>query len=126
MLVVHPINWYAGWGLLLAAFVSGAGIGLMFHDESFWGGYGSFRRRIARLGHISLAALGMLNLLFAVTVAQRSAQAQVASILLIVGAVTMAGTCFLTGWRTFFRHLFFIPVLSLVSAVVLVLLGGLA
>ena len=63
MLIAHPLNWYAGWGLILAAFLSGAGIGLAFHRESLWGGYGSFRRRIVRLGHISLAALGMINLL---------------------------------------------------------------
>ena len=63
--VLHPVNWYVGWSLILAAFVSGAGIGLFFHREDFWGGYASFRRRIVRLGHIALAALGMLNVLFA-------------------------------------------------------------
>ena len=32
--------------------------------------------------------------------------------------------CFLTGWRVRFRHLFVVPVLALVAAVVLVLLGA--
>ena|SRR2546423_1570430 len=122
--LAHPLNWYAGWGLLLSAFLSGAGIGLFFHREDFWGGYGSFRRRIVRLGHISLAALGMLNLLFALSVSRTGPAQQAASILLIIGAITMASTCFLTGWKTIFRHLFFIPVLSLVVAVVLILFGG--
>jgi hypothetical protein len=122
--LAHPLNWYAGWGLLLAAFVSGAGIGLLFHAENFWGGYGSFRRRIVRLGHISLAALGMVNLLFALSVSRTGNAQQLASILLIIGAVTMAATCFLSGWKSSFRHLFFIPVLSLVVAVVLILFGG--
>ena len=31
------------------------------------GGYGSFRRRLARLGHISFFGLGFLNLLLAFT-----------------------------------------------------------
>ena len=118
----HPLNWLAGWSLILAAFLSGAGIGIFFHDERFWGGYASFRRRIVRLGHISLAALGMLNLLFAITVPSTQ---RAASILLIVGAVSMAAVCFLSGWKPLFRHLFFIPVLSLIGAVVLILIGGL-
>ena len=57
----HILNWYAGWILVMAAFITGAAIGLRFHREDFWGGYASFRRRIVRLGHIALAALGMMN-----------------------------------------------------------------
>lgn len=123
--IVHCANWFAGWALLLSAFVSGAGIGLFFRREDFWGGYGSFRRRIVRLGHISLAALGMVNLLFALSVTRAGQLQRLASILLIVGAISMATTCFLSGWKSIFRHLFFVPVLSLVVAVVLILFGGL-
>src|SRR3954451_18487094 len=112
MLIAHPVNWYAGWSLLLAAFVTGAVIGLGFHHEDFWGGYASFRRRIVRLGHIALAALGMVNLLFAATVARIDQSARVASVLLLVGGMSMPVVCLLTGWKSFFRHLFFIPVLS--------------
>src|SRR4051812_10507492 len=121
MSIAHPINWYAGWGFLLTAFLTGAMIGLAFHREEFWGGYGSFRRRIVRLGHIALAALGMVNLLFAATVARVDQSARVASVLLIIGGASMPLVCFLTGWKSLFRHLFFIPVLSLVVAVVLIL-----
>jgi len=124
MLVAHLINWYAGWGLILCAFLTGAIIGLGFHREEFWGGYSSFRRRIVRLGHIALAALGMMNVIFSVAVPGSSQLQHASSILLIVGAVSMAGTCFLSGWKPVFRHLFFIPVLSLVTAVVLILIGG--
>jgi hypothetical protein len=119
----HPLNWFAGWGLILAAFVSGAGIGLFFHRDDFWGGYSSFRRRIVRLGHIALAALGMMNVLFAVSVPSGSPQ-NVASIFLLTGAIAMPAVCFLTGWRTVFRHLFAVPVISLITAVVLILCGG--
>ena len=60
----HLLNWYAGWSLLLAAFATGAVIGLGFAREEFMGGYNSWRRRLTRLGHIALAALGMLNMIF--------------------------------------------------------------
>lgn len=124
-MVQHPLNWYAGWTLILSAFVTGAGIGLFFHNEDFWGGYTSFRRRIVRLGHIALAALGMLNILFSIAApGGPSAALRAASILLIVGAVSMSTVCFLTGWRTSFRHLFFIPVSSLMAAVILTLYRG--
>ena len=119
--IAHPLNFYAGWELILAAFVSGAGIGLFFHRETFWGGYASFRRRIVRLGHIALAALGMINLLFAMTVPPTQ---RIASILLVVGAVSMPVVCFLSGWKPAFRNLFFVPVISLVVAVILILFGG--
>ena len=60
----HVLNWQLGWWLVLLAFVTGAGLGLFFHRDNFLGGYNSFRRRIVRLGHIALAALGMLNVIF--------------------------------------------------------------
>ena len=121
----HPLNWYAGWSCILLAFLSGAGIGLFFHRDEFWGGYSSFRRRIVRLGHISLAALGMLNVLFSISVSVAHSSAdRIASALMIVGAISMPAVCFLTGWRKPFRNLFFIPVTSLIVAVVLLLLRG--
>ena len=67
----HVLNWHFGWWLVLGAFVTGAVIGLFFHRDDFLGGYDSFRRRIVRLGHIALAALGMMNVLYAVAVAGR-------------------------------------------------------
>ena len=124
MTTVHPLNWYAGWWLILAAFITGAGIGLFFHREDFWGGYASFRRRLVRLGHIALAALGGLNVLFSVATPAATTSTDAASLLLLIGAVSMGPVCFLTGWRQSFRRLFFIPVISLTAAVVLVLLGG--
>jgi len=124
MTTLHPLNWYVGWWLILAAFITGAGIGLFFHREDFWGGYASFRRRLVRLGHIALAALGGLNVLFSVATPAASKSTQAASLLLLIGAVSMGPVCFLTGWRQSFRRLFFIPVTSLTAAVVLVLLGG--
>ena len=123
-MTVHPLNWYVGWWLILAAFLTGAGIGFFFHREDFWGGYTSFRRRLVRLGHIALAALGGLNILFSVTTPAAPASIHIASPLLLIGAVTMGPICFLTAWRQSFRRLFFIPVTSLILGVALILVGG--
>jgi len=122
----HVWNWYAGWGLLLAAFVTGAALGLFFHQEDFWGGYASFRRRIVRLGHIALAALGMVNLIYALSPWPDSSKWQTvpASSCFVIGAVSMPAVCFLTGWKVTFRVWFVIPVVSLVMATMLTLWGA--
>jgi hypothetical protein len=39
----------------------------------------------------------------------------VASIFMLTGAIAMPAVCFLTGWRTVFRHLFAVPVISLIT-----------
>lgn len=121
MTVTHAANWYAGWTLILSAFVTGAAVGLFFHREDFWGGYATFRRRIVRLGHIALAALGMMNILYSLSPwpAPGAWNTPWAGRLWIAGAIAMPAVCFLSGWRKPFRHLFFIPVACLVGAVVL-------
>ena len=122
----HAVNWYAGWLLVLSAFGTGAGIGLFFHREDFWGGYTSYRRRLVRLGHIAQAALGMMNVLFGLSSwpAASDGLSRTASVAFLVGGVSMPLVCFLSGWRPIFRHLFFIPVVSLVLAVCCTLWGG--
>ncbi len=121
------MNWYFGWAAILTAFVSGALIGLFFHRDDFLGGYSSFRRRILRLGHIALAALGMINILFGLSypASEPSLPAQVASVSFIVGGATMPAVCFLSAWRVGFRHLFFIPVSALVLGAIETLRMGL-
>jgi hypothetical protein len=106
--------------MLLTAFLTGAILGLNFHRDDFMNGYASFPRRIVRLGHIALAALGMVNVLYGLSsmASEASWRSSVASAGFIVGGVTMPLVCFLTAWRIGFRHLFFIPVASLVIAVI--------
>jgi len=122
--MTHPLNFAAGWWLVLAVFASGALIGLGFHREEFLGGYGSFRRRLVRLGHIALAALGALNIVYGLSPLPGGPgrQASLAGILFLGGAITMPLVCFLTAWKAPFRHLFFIPVVQLMAAVALVLM----
>jgi hypothetical protein len=120
------LNWYVGWSLLLAAFLTGAILGLFFYREDFLGGYPSFRRRILRLGHIALAALGMLNILYSLSAGASalSPRTWMASLGFIIGGVTMPAVCFLSSWRAGFRHLFIIPVTALIIAVIQTLRMG--
>ena len=105
------INLFAGWLAFFLGALSGALIGLKFHREDWLGGYQSFRRRMVRLGHISFFGLGFINILFALSAAPYAASrwTHAASVLLVIGAVTMPANCFLTAWRKPFRHLFFVP-----------------
>ena len=114
----HILNWYAGWMMVLAAFITGAAIGLRFYREDFWGGYTSFRRRIVRLGHIALAALGMMNVVYSYSPwpSALSFEGRAASLGFVIGGISMPLVCFLSGWNPKFRHLFFIPVVALASA----------
>jgi hypothetical protein len=118
--MVRQINWYGGWSLLLLAFVSGAGIGLFFHRDEFWGGYDSWRRRLARLGHIAMAALGILNVVYSLAPRPNP----IAGDFLLAGAFAMPTVCFLSAWKKPLRHLFAIPVALLSLAVVLILFSG--
>ena len=104
-------NLIAGWSGFLAGAVTGALMGLFFHRENWFGGYGSFPRRMLRLGHIACFGLGLINILFAFTAATLPPSRLIgtASVLLVVGMITMPTTCFLTSWKKPFRHLFFVP-----------------
>jgi hypothetical protein len=124
----HPLNWQAGWLLILASFATGAAIGLFFHRDDFLGGYQSFPRRLLRLGHIALAALGAINILFSLSPwpVATTWLSNAASLCFIVGGVAMPSICFLTAWRRPFRHLFAVPVVALVLAALFTYIGGLS
>jgi len=123
------LNLVAGWMSMLGGVISGAAIGLFFHRDEWMGGYSSFRRRLTRLGHISFWGLGFINVMFAVSVKALESpliNVQVASAGLILGAITMPLCCFLTAWRTSFRHLFPVPVISILVGIVSLLMGWIA
>ena len=108
------MNLYAAWIGLLLAVLSGVISGLFFHEESWLGGYATWPRRMTRLGHISLFGLGFVNLAFFLTaqVLEIKSGLTVSAVLLIIGAATMPTVCYLAAFRKPFRHLFFVPVLS--------------
>jgi hypothetical protein len=124
-LLIH-LMLQAAWGGMALGIVSGAVIGLFFHREDWMGGYGSFRRRLARLGHISFFGLAFVNLGFAFTlqaVEVGAPHAVIAGWGFLLGAATMPTVCFLSAWRKPFRHLFFVPVLGVLTGVVCTLAG---
>jgi hypothetical protein len=112
------LNLYVAWIAILVGLLTGAVVGMFFHEEVWLGGYGSWRRRMLRLTHISLIGTGALNFAFALSVdyLKMDAVPRLASILFVVGAATMPAVCLLSAWRRPFRHLFFVPVVSLVVA----------
>jgi hypothetical protein len=82
---------------------------------------------MVRLGHISFFGIAIINLIYALSVQVFSIQATspYPSYLFVAGAVTMPLICFLSAWKRFFRHIFFIPVLCLIIGTLLFFRGGL-
>lgn len=115
-------NFHAAWLGICAGCIAGAIQGLFFRGETWLGGYGSWPRRMLRLGHISLVGIGFINLSFALSVAVFGIAGGTLwpSRLLIVGAITMPLLCYASAFRDVFRHLFFIPALSLVAATLMI------
>lgn len=120
-------NLWAGWTGMMFGLVSGALIGLKFHLEDFAGGYASFRRRMLRIGHLAFFGLGIINVLFALTLTSSGvvlSYPAVASTSLAAAVFVMPAVCFLTAWKKPFRHIFPLPVI-LVAVSLLLLLEGL-
>jgi len=119
------LNLVIGWSGIVLGFVSGMVLGLFFHGENWLGGYGSFRRRLYRLAHISFFGLGATNLLFWLT-AQRFETTSLAPCVaawgFVVGAITMPLCCVVMAHHPKARMLFAVPVVSLLAAGVLTLL----
>jgi hypothetical protein len=111
-------SYSAAWIGICLGCVGGAIQGLFFHGETWLGGYNSWPRRMLRLGHISLVAIGFINLAFALTVTVLGIGESIVwpSRLLVFGAITMPLVCYLSAFRDSFRHLFFIPALSVITA----------
>jgi hypothetical protein len=120
---VH-INLVAAWIGILLGFASGFLLGTSFHQEDWLGGYGSFRRRLYRLAHISCFGLGAVNLLFYLTAQKLPAGVLLgwASASFLLGAITMPLCCLIMAHMPKARLLFAIPVFSLLTGGVLTLL----
>jgi hypothetical protein len=108
------INLVAGWIAILVGLLAGTVLGLFFHSDPWLGGYGSWPRRMLRLGHISLIGTGLLNIIFALSVAvlHLDPPLRLGSIAMLVGAVSMPTICTASAFYKPARNLFFIPVLS--------------
>ena len=120
-------NQVFGWTWILVGLLAGLVLGLRFHHEDWLGGYASLRRRLVRLAHISLVALGFLNVLFALSAVRLHldpAQRLLAAWGLILGGASMPACCGLAAWRPALRNLFAIPVVSLLIGIGLVVWGS--
>ena len=118
-------NLILAWLWILLGFVTGMVLGMFFHGENWLGGYGSFKRRMYRLAHISFFGLGAVNLLFCLT-AQNFPPADsltvVASWAFIVGAISMPLCCVVMARFPKAHLIFAVPVLSLISGAILILM----
>ncbi|MGD0350868.1 MAG: hypothetical protein ABSB84_11250 [Verrucomicrobiota bacterium] len=118
------LNLVIAWLWILLGFITGMVLGLFFHRESWLGGYGSFKRRMYRLGHISFFGLGAVNLLFYLTTQNLSLASPtigIASWAFIVGALTMPVCCMVMAHYPKAHLIFAVPVLSLITGGVLML-----
>lgn len=120
------VNEAFGWAWVLMGFLAGALLGMGFAREGFLGGYDSWERRLLRLGHVSLVALGVLNILAGASL-ERAALAPAwetaASASLIVGGVLMPACCGLAAWNKKTKALFAAPVLALTLGVGILVVG---
>lgn len=116
--MIPQINLLAAWAGILLGFLSGMALGMFFHREDWLGGYGSFKRRMYRLGHISFFGLGAVNLMFwlTATVSGLNGDAVVlASWAFIIGTLTMPLCCVLMAHFPSAHALFAVPVMSLIA-----------
>lgn len=111
------INATAAWIGFLFGAVSGAIPGLFFHRDTWLGGYTSWPRRLVRLAHISFFGIGFMNLALFLTARDLEIATPRASMLMLVGAISMPLVCYLSAWRQCCRHLFYIPVTSILGAI---------
>jgi hypothetical protein len=106
------LNILVAWLGILCGVLGGVVQGLLFHRDDWLGGYGSWARRLMRLGHVSFFGIAFLNLAFAWTVGQagwRPAH-DAPGIALAAAEGLMPLVCFLAAWRQPMRRLFFLPV----------------
>ncbi len=124
MKIAGQFNLIAAWIGVLLGFLSGMVLGLFFHRENWLGGYGSFKRRLYRLAHISFFGLAAANFFFCFTLKSLPANHSLvlAANAFIVGAVAMPLCCLLMAHFPKTRLLFAVPVISLTVGAALTLL----
>ena len=119
-------NMWAGWSGMVFGLLFGAFIGLRFHEEGFGGGYGAFRRRMLRLAHVAFFGIGIINVLYALTLESADLIVRypaLASTCLAAAVVLMPLVCILTAWKSSFRHVFAVPVVCVAIPLILLLEG---
>ncbi len=115
-----------GWMSIFAALAAGVYMGVKFQDENWLGGYAAFPRRMIRLAHVALAALGALNIFFAQSAPHLRLAPPLmltASMALMAGAVTMPLACVWLAVRRRNFPVFALPV-GCLAAGLIITIGG--
>ena len=121
------VNETFGWISVLTGLAMGLYMGLKFQREDWLGGYNAFPRRMVRLAHVALVALGILNVQFAQSLPRMrlgEATAITASFAFMGGAVLMPACCLWMAVRRSHFEIFAAPVSCLAAGLVLTI-GGL-
>jgi hypothetical protein len=115
----YMLNLGLAWLWIVLGIGSGCLLGWRFHQESWLGGYGSLRRRLYRLGHISFFGLALLNLVFYFTARELDLGSWLGTIGswgFALGAITMPLCCLVMAHWPKWHLLFAVPVSSLATA----------
>lgn len=118
-----------GWLWLALGMTFGVWMGLRFRDDAWLGGYGSWPRRMIRLGHIAMIALGAFNILFATSAPRIAFGAPwplIASAAWIAGALLMPAVCFISAHDKRHARWFALPVIALLLGATITWTGLLA
>jgi hypothetical protein len=121
------INEVFGWCSVQAGLVLGLYMGVRFQREAWLGGYDAFPRRMVRLAHVALAAIGILNIQFAQSAPRLHLSptlAAAASVTLMAAAVLMPACCLWIARRRRHFEIFAAPVVCLAAGLILTI-GGL-
>src|SRR5215469_12346097 len=87
-----------GWTCILASVAMGLWMGIRFQHDNWLGGYGALPRRMVRLAHVALAALGIVNIEFGRSVGELALPTRLIhgiSFAFIVASVSMPACCLL-------------------------------
>jgi len=110
-----------------AGLLTGLLLGLVARREDGWGGYASFSRRAARLGHVALVMVPVLAGGYAQWLAGVSAPALgPAAWGWVVGGPALSGALFLAAWKPALRAALVAPALALTASAVVFAVSGLA
>ncbi|MBK8191261.1 MAG: hypothetical protein IPK79_12525 [Vampirovibrionales bacterium] len=109
------LNAAAAWIAIGVGIIWGALLGLGFERDAWLGGYGSWRRRLLRLGHIACFGVAFLNLAFVASRGALSPQSPVGlmSALMLSGLIAMPAVCLASAFYPRLKPLFALPVVAL-------------
>jgi hypothetical protein len=122
----YTFNLSVAWLGVLLGLLSGGTIGLFFHQNEWLGGYGSWPRRMLRLGHISFLGIAIINFAFVFSIPNLELDKLlwIPSICFVIAEVTMPSVCFLSAFWKPGRFLFPVPVIALLIGTIVILKWG--